>query len=124
MLALYDVTMLTNEENIMSTQDDKKDVQGRSWDQITQNGTSSAGSVGVGGTGDSGKLQREGSGQSASRTDDLLDDGPDRARRHRQPDRRRQGEPAGGQGGRKPLSHTNQVRAAQVQRRVSVVCAA
>ena len=63
----------------MSTQDDKKDskenVQGRSWDQITQNGTSSAGSVGVGGTGDSGKLQREGSGQSASRTDDLLDDG-------------------------------------------------
>ena len=59
----------------MSTQDDKKDVQGRSWDQITQNGTSSAGSVGVGGTGDSGKLQREGSQQSASRTDDLLDDG-------------------------------------------------
>ena len=59
----------------MSTQDDKKDVQGRSWDQITQNGTSSAGSMGVGGTGDSGKLQREGSQQSASRTDDLLDDG-------------------------------------------------
>ena len=58
----------------MSTQDDKKDVQGRSWDQITKNGTSSAGSMGVGGTGDSGKLQGDGSQQSA-RTDDLLDDG-------------------------------------------------
>lgn len=62
----------------MSTYDDKKDkkdVKGRSWDQITKNGTSSAGSMGVGGTGDSGKLQREGNAQSAGRTDDLLDDG-------------------------------------------------
>ena len=59
----------------MSTQDDKKDVQGRSWDQITKNGTSSAGSMGVGGTGDSGKLQGDGSQQAAGRTDDLLDDG-------------------------------------------------
>lgn len=59
----------------MSTQDDKKDVQGRSWDQITKNGTSSAGSMGVGGTGDSGKLQGDGSRQAAGRTDDLLDDG-------------------------------------------------
>ncbi|THC45397.1 hypothetical protein [Massilia sp. Mn16-1_5] len=59
----------------MSTYDDKKDAKGRSWDQITKNGTGSAASVGVGGTGDSGKLQREGSQQSASRTDDLLDDG-------------------------------------------------
>ena len=59
----------------MSTQDDKKDVQGRSWDQITKNGSSSAGSMGVGGTGDSGKLQGDGSQQAAGRTDDLLDDG-------------------------------------------------
>ncbi|QNA89161.1 hypothetical protein G4G28_13040 [Massilia sp. Dwa41.01b] len=60
----------------MSTSTDKKDVSGRSWDQITKNGTSSAGSMGVGGTGDSGKLDRgDASQQSATRTDDLLDDG-------------------------------------------------
>ncbi|MDB5792768.1 MAG: hypothetical protein JWQ80_2792 [Massilia sp.] len=59
----------------MSTQDDKQDAKGRSWDQITQNGTGSAASMGVGGTGDSGKLQGDGSQQSAGRTDDLLDDG-------------------------------------------------
>lgn len=66
----------------MSTSTDKKDVSGRSWDQITRNGTSSAGSMGVGGTGDSGKLDRQAQGQgqgkqSASRTDDLLTDGSD-----------------------------------------------
>ena len=59
----------------MSTQDDKKDVKGRSWDQITKNGTSSAGSMGAGATGDSGKLKGDASQQSAGRTDDLLDDG-------------------------------------------------
>ena len=59
----------------MSTYDDKKDAQGRSWDQITKNGTSSAGSMGVGGTGDSGKLDHTASRQSDTRTDDLLDDG-------------------------------------------------
>ena len=59
----------------MSTYDDKKDAKGRSWDQITKDGTSSAASMGVGGTGDSGKLSNTGSEQSASRTDDLLDDG-------------------------------------------------
>lgn len=59
----------------MSTYDDKKNAKGRSWDQITKNGTGSAASVGVGGTGDSGKLQGDGSQQSAGRTDDLLDDG-------------------------------------------------
>ena len=58
----------------MSTQDDKKNVKGRSWDQITKDGTSSAGSMGVGGTGDS-KLKGGASEQSAGRTDDLLDDG-------------------------------------------------
>ena len=59
----------------MSTQDDKQHPKGRSWDQITNDGTSSAGSMGVGGTGDSGKLSPAGSRQSATRTDDLLDDG-------------------------------------------------
>lgn len=59
----------------MATSDGKKDSRGRSWDQITKDGTSSAGSMGVGGTGDSGKLSGEGSQQSAGRTDDLLDDG-------------------------------------------------
>jgi hypothetical protein len=59
----------------MSTYDDKKDAKGRSWDQVTKDGTSSAGSMGVGGTGDSGKLTGDGSRQSAGRTDDLLDDG-------------------------------------------------
>ena len=64
-----------NKENAMSTQDDKKDVKGRSWDQVTKDGSSSAGSMGAGGTGDSGKLTRDNSQQSATRTDDLLDDG-------------------------------------------------
>jgi hypothetical protein len=59
----------------MPNQDDKKDVQGRSMDQITQNGTSSAGSMGVGGTGDSGRQQGGGNQQAAGRTDDLLDFG-------------------------------------------------
>ncbi|QOL48689.1 hypothetical protein [Massilia litorea] len=59
----------------MSTYDDKNNAKGRSWDQITKNGTGSAASVGVGGTGDSGKLTGDGSRQSAGRTDDLLDDG-------------------------------------------------
>jgi hypothetical protein len=75
MLASCDVCLLTNEENDMSTYDDKKDAQGRSWEQITKNGTGSAGSMGVGGTGDSGKLDQAASQQSDTRTDDLLDDG-------------------------------------------------
>ena len=61
----------------MSTSTDKQDAQGRSWDQVTKNGTSSAGSMGAGGTGD--KLDQGGQGrQSATRTDDLLTDGCDR----------------------------------------------
>ena len=59
----------------MSTQDDKKDVKGRSWDQVAKHGTTSAGSMGAGSTGERGKLQGDGSQQSAGRTDDLLDDG-------------------------------------------------
>lgn len=61
----------------MSTQDDKQHPKGRSWDQITKDGSSSAGSMGVGATGDSGKLSQASSEQSATRTDDLLDDGSD-----------------------------------------------
>ncbi|MDB5747532.1 MAG: hypothetical protein JWP72_2380 [Massilia sp.] len=62
----------------MSTSTDKQDAQGRSWDQVTKNGSSSAGSMGAGGTGDSGKLDQQGQGrQAATRTDDLLTDGCD-----------------------------------------------
>lgn len=63
----------------MSTYDDKKDAKGRSWDQVTKDGTGSAGSMGVGGTGDSGKLSNAGGQQAVGRTDDLLDDGTDSA---------------------------------------------
>lgn len=62
----------------MSTSTDKKDVQGRSWDQITKDGTTSAGSMGAGATGDnigdSGSMggQAEGGRQQEVRTDDLL----------------------------------------------------
>ena len=64
----------------MDTKDNKQDVQGRSWDQITKNGTSSAGSMGTGGTGDIGSMSGNtdaGSSQQASRTDDLLASGAD-----------------------------------------------
>ena len=61
----------------MSTSTDKQDAQGRSWDQVTKNGTSSAGSMGAGGTGDKMPAQG-GSQQSATRTDDLLTDGSDK----------------------------------------------
>ncbi|HAV36312.1 MAG TPA: hypothetical protein DCX52_08145 [Massilia sp.] len=59
----------------MSTSTDKKDVQGRSWDQITKDGTSSAGSMGTGGTGDIGSMSGQsgpGGSQQEARTDDLL----------------------------------------------------
>ena len=59
----------------MSTSTDKKDVQGRSWDQITKDGTSSAGSMGTGGTGDIGSMSGQtgaAGSQQEARTDDLL----------------------------------------------------
>lgn len=59
----------------MSTSTDKKDVQGRSWDQITKDGTGSAASVGTGGTGDIGSMSGQtgsGGSQQNTRTDDLL----------------------------------------------------
>jgi len=64
----------------MDTKDNKQDVQGRSWDQITKNGTSSAGSMGTGGTGDIGSMSgntEAGSSQQDTRTDDLLASGAD-----------------------------------------------
>ena len=66
-------------------QDKRNDQQGRSLDQVTKDGTSSAGTMGTGGTGrsDTDKGYDEaahtpwvGSQQSA-RTDDLLSDGSD-----------------------------------------------
>lgn len=56
----------------MSMQSEGKDAKGRNYDQVTKNGTSSAGSMGAGGTGDAGKLEQQGSEQRDSRTDDLL----------------------------------------------------
>lgn len=65
----------------MDTKDNKQDVQGRSWDQITKDGTSSAGSMGTGGTGDigsmSGNTDTGGRQQQDTRTDDLLASGAD-----------------------------------------------
>ena len=56
----------------MSMQSEGKDAKGRNYDQITRDGTSSAGSMGTGGTGDIGAMPQEGGRQSASRSDDLL----------------------------------------------------
>ncbi|NNG21593.1 hypothetical protein [Telluria aromaticivorans] len=56
----------------MSMQSDGKNAKGRNYDQVTKNGTSSAGSMGAGGTGDAGKLDQQGAEQRDSRTDDLL----------------------------------------------------
>lgn len=62
-------------------QQDSKDTKGRSYDQITKDGSTSAGTMGTGATGDvgamppdSGSAQRAGQGgmQSGGRTDDLL----------------------------------------------------
>lgn len=65
-------------------QDDDK--QGRKWDQLTKDGTSSAATMGTGGTGRTGTDEGydeaantpwNGSQQAAGRTDDLLSDGGD-----------------------------------------------
>lgn len=64
----------------MDTKNDPKDVKGRSWDQVTKDGTSSAGSMGAGGTGDIGSMSGNtdaGSSQQDTRTDDLLASGAD-----------------------------------------------
>ncbi|MEW6022302.1 MAG: hypothetical protein AB1807_09190 [Pseudomonadota bacterium] len=64
----------------MDTKNNPKDVKGRSWDQVTKDGTSSAGSMGTGGTGDIGSMSGNtdaGSSQQDTRTDDLLASGAD-----------------------------------------------
>lgn len=63
----------------MSMQNEGKDAKGRNWDQVTKDGSSSAGSMGVAGTGDVADLGHVdvGSRQQATRTDDLLTDGSD-----------------------------------------------
>ncbi|MGF6272479.1 hypothetical protein ABIB38_000835 [Massilia sp. UYP11] len=70
----------------MATQDEGKDVKGRSWDQVT-GGTTSAATMGAGATGEvgasaerndparrqgDGAMQQGGQGSQAGRTDDLL----------------------------------------------------
>ena len=79
----------------MSMQSEGKDAKGRNYDQVTKDGTSSAGTMGTGGTGDIGRMSGDtetgtpgnareggaGSAQSDSRTDDLLTSGTDEERR-------------------------------------------
>jgi hypothetical protein len=81
-------------EIAMSMQSEGKDAKGRNYDQVTKDGTSSAGSMGTGGTGDIGRMSgdvdagtpgnaREGGAgnkQSDARTDDWLTSGTDQER--------------------------------------------
>jgi hypothetical protein len=70
-------------ENTMVMQSEGKDAQGRSYDQVTKGGSSSAATLGAGGTGDIGAMPGQGPiahGASAgnaqsARTDDLLSGG-------------------------------------------------
>ncbi|WP_020653397.1 hypothetical protein [Massilia niastensis] len=61
----------------MQGSDKDKGAKGRHFDQLTRSGTSSAGSVGPGGTGDAQQAGRPGGMQQAGRTDDLLSGGCD-----------------------------------------------
>jgi hypothetical protein len=68
----------------MSMQSEGKDAKGRNYDQVTKDGTSSAGSVGVGGTGDIGGMSGDvdaGNAQSDARTDDWLSSGTEQERK-------------------------------------------
>lgn len=68
----------------MSMQSEGKDAKGRNYDQVTKDGTSSAGSLGTGGTGDIGKMsgtnaQSDGAGnRQQGRADDLLSNDAER----------------------------------------------
>jgi len=67
----------------MSMQSEGKDAKGRNYDQVTKDGTSSAGSLGVGGTGDIGKMsgtvaQSDSGNLQQGRADDLLSNDPER----------------------------------------------
>lgn len=65
----------------MSMQSEGKDAKGRNYDQVTKDGSTSAGTYGTGGTGDVGGMGSAQSGQGnqqrATRTDDLLSPAPD-----------------------------------------------
>jgi hypothetical protein len=68
----------------MSMQSEGKDAKGRNYDQVTKDGTSSAGTLGTGGTGDSGRgagtnaRSDTGGNLQRGRTDDLLSSDADR----------------------------------------------
>jgi hypothetical protein len=66
----------------MSMQSEGKDAKGRNYDQVTKDGSTSAGSYGTGATGDVGGMgsaaqSGQGNLQRATRTDDLLSPAPD-----------------------------------------------
>jgi hypothetical protein len=75
-------------------QSEGKDAKGRNYDQVTKDGTSSAGSLGTGGTGDIGRMSGDvdggtpgnareggaGNAQSGTRTDDWLTSGTEQER--------------------------------------------
>lgn len=68
----------------MSTQNENKEVPGRKYDQVTKDGSSSAGSMGTGGTGDIGRMSGDtgaGNSQSETRTDDWLSRGTEEERK-------------------------------------------
>jgi hypothetical protein len=79
----YDGCKRHRKGEAMSTQNEGKDPQGRKYDQVTKDGTSSAGSMGAGGTGDIGRMSGDtgaGNVQSETRTDDWLSRGSEEER--------------------------------------------
>lgn len=67
--------------------DDNKSGLGRTYDQVTKDGSSSAATMGTGGTGNDGSMSGERAAQQAengnaqsARTDDLLSDGSEKER--------------------------------------------
>jgi hypothetical protein len=63
----------------MSMQSEGQDAKGRNYDQVTKDGSTSAGSYGAGSTGDIGNMGAAPAGnvQRETRTDDLLSPAPD-----------------------------------------------
>jgi len=62
----------------MSMQSEGKDAKGRNYDQATKDGTSSAGTLGVGGTGTNAQSDTGGNLQKEGRADDLLSNDAER----------------------------------------------
>jgi hypothetical protein len=68
----------------MSMQSEGKDAKGRNYDQVTKDGTSAAGTLGTGGTGDIGRTSGTnvradtGGSMQRGRTDDLLSNDAER----------------------------------------------